>query len=75
MDHPRAAMAAGLPMEFDSFEIAGQRRSGLPRNGEPFVAPVTPPGSEPVAPSSEGAATSEGAALRKLGYHDDGGHD
>jgi hypothetical protein len=40
MDHPRVALAAGLPVEFDSYEIEGSRRGGVPRNGEPFV--VTP---------------------------------
>ena len=39
MDHPRAALAAGLPMEFDSFEVEAQCRSGMPRNGEPFLVP------------------------------------
>ena len=48
MDHPRAAIAAGLPMEFDSFEVGAQSCSGVPRNGEPFLAP-----------SPEGATQSE----------------
>lgn len=39
MDHPQAAVAAGLPMEFDSFEVADQCRTGIPRNGEPFLVP------------------------------------
>lgn len=39
MDHRWVVVAAGLPVEFDSFEVAGQRRSGVPRNGEPFVIP------------------------------------
>lgn len=42
MDHPRVAVAAGLPVEFDSFEVDEQCRSGVPRNGEPFVVPATP---------------------------------
>ncbi len=37
MDHPRVAVAAGLPVEFENFEVDGQRQSGVPRNGEPFV--------------------------------------
>ena len=41
MDHPWLAVAAGLPVEFENFEVEGQRRSGVPRNGEPFV--VTSP--------------------------------
>jgi hypothetical protein len=40
MDHPRVAVAAGLPVEFGHFEVGGQRRSGIPRNGEPFVVPA-----------------------------------
>lgn len=38
MDHPWAAVAAGLPVEFQSYEMEGSRHCGVPRNGEPFVA-------------------------------------
>ncbi len=39
MDHPRVAVAAGLPVEFENYEVEGRRRCGVPRNGEPFVVP------------------------------------
>ncbi|MGH3910561.1 MAG: M23 family metallopeptidase, partial [Pseudonocardiaceae bacterium] len=42
MDHPRVAVAAGLPVEFDGFDVDEQWQSGVPRNGEPFVVPATP---------------------------------
>lgn len=37
MDHPRVIVAAGLPVEFEEFEVDGERRRGVPRNGTPFV--------------------------------------
>ena len=37
MDHPSVLLAAGLPMAFDHFQIAGADRSGLPGNLEPFT--------------------------------------
>ncbi len=37
MDHPWVAVAAGLPVEFDNYEIEGSRRCGVPGNGQPFV--------------------------------------
>lgn len=40
MDHPRVLVAAGLPVEFDGYEVDGETHSGVPRNGEPFVVPV-----------------------------------
>ena len=39
MDNPRVLFAAGLPLEFDRFELAGSRRRGVPGKGTPFVAP------------------------------------
>lgn len=40
MDHPQVIVAAGLPVEFDAFDVGGEHRTGVPRNGEPFVAPA-----------------------------------
>ena len=34
MDHRRAAVAAGVPFNFDRYEIGGQARSGVPVNNE-----------------------------------------
>ncbi|HEY2762780.1 MAG TPA: M23 family metallopeptidase [Pseudonocardiaceae bacterium] len=39
MDRPQVLVAAGLPMDFEDFEVGGERRSGMPRNKEPFTAP------------------------------------
>ena len=39
MDHRNIAVAAGLPVEFHGFETNGEHRIGVPRNGEPFLAP------------------------------------
>jgi len=39
MDHPRVSFAAGLPVEFEEFEVDGERRRGVPRDGTPFVVP------------------------------------
>ena len=44
MDHPWVTVAAGLPVEFESYQVDGQRRAGVPRNGEPFV--VTSPNAD-----------------------------
>ncbi len=49
MDHPWVAVAAGLPVEFESYEVEGERRSGIPRNGEPFVV-TSPSGGGPSSP-------------------------
>ena len=48
MDHPSVLLAAGLPMAFDHFQIAGADRSGLPGNLEPFTA-AQPTAVEPNA--------------------------
>ncbi|HEX6338772.1 MAG TPA: M23 family metallopeptidase [Jiangellaceae bacterium] len=37
MDHRRAAVAAGVPFDFDRYEIGGQVRSGVPANNEAFT--------------------------------------
>lgn len=37
MDHPRVLLAAGLPVSFDSFEVDGQPRSGVPAANLAFV--------------------------------------
>ncbi|MDQ4009209.1 MAG: M23 family metallopeptidase [Actinomycetota bacterium] len=37
MDHPWIAVAAGLPVKFDDYEIEGSRRCGVSGNGQPFV--------------------------------------
>jgi murein DD-endopeptidase MepM/ murein hydrolase activator NlpD len=41
MDSPRALFAAGLPFEFDRFEVSGRSKRGVPGKDEPFVAPAT----------------------------------
>ncbi|MGQ0719524.1 MAG: M23 family metallopeptidase [Pseudonocardiales bacterium] len=51
MDHPWVAVAAGLPIEFENFDVDGQRRSGVPRNGEPFVV-TSPGGGGPLSPEA-----------------------
>jgi hypothetical protein len=40
MDHPSVLFAAGLPMRFDRFDVAGATRSGLPGSKQPFLAPA-----------------------------------
>jgi murein DD-endopeptidase MepM/ murein hydrolase activator NlpD len=40
MDSPRALFAAGLPFEFDRFEVDGRSERGVPGKDEPFVAPA-----------------------------------
>lgn len=37
MDHRWAAVAAGVPVNFDQYEIGGQARSGVPGNNEAFT--------------------------------------
>ena len=37
MDHRWAAVAAGVPFNFDQYEIGGQARSGVPGNNEAFT--------------------------------------
>ncbi|MGH2962998.1 MAG: M23 family metallopeptidase [Solirubrobacterales bacterium] len=43
MDSPRTLFAAGLPFEFDRFEVNGRRERGVPGKDEPFVAPTAQP--------------------------------
>jgi hypothetical protein len=38
MDHPSVLLAAGLPMAFDRFQVAGADQAGLPGNLEAFTA-------------------------------------
>jgi Peptidase family M23 len=40
MDHPNVLFAAGLPMRFDRFEVAGATRGGVPDSKHPFLAPA-----------------------------------
>jgi hypothetical protein len=47
MDHPSVLFAAGLPMRFDRFEVAGATRSGVPGSEQPFLAPPTGGGDQP----------------------------
>jgi hypothetical protein len=51
MDHRGVAVAAGLPFRFDRFEVDRERRDGVPRNQEPFVAAI---GTETAAPRPGG---------------------
>jgi hypothetical protein len=39
MDSEHVLFAAGLPLEFDRFELAGSPQRGVPGKGPPFVAP------------------------------------
>jgi hypothetical protein len=39
MDHPSVLLAAGLPLAFDRFRVAGAERSGVPGGLQPFTAP------------------------------------
>ncbi|MGH3920543.1 MAG: hypothetical protein ACRDSG_16140 [Pseudonocardiaceae bacterium] len=43
--------SAGLPVEFESYEVEGERRSGIPRNGELFVV-TSPSGGGPSSPDA-----------------------
>jgi murein DD-endopeptidase MepM/ murein hydrolase activator NlpD len=38
MDHPSVLLAAGLPVAFDHFQVAGADQAGLPGNLEAFTA-------------------------------------
>lgn len=37
MDHPRALVAAGLPVRFRQFEVDGEIHAGMPENGQIFT--------------------------------------
>ena len=42
MDHPSVLLAAGLPLRFDHFQVAGADQAGVPHNLQPFTAPGQP---------------------------------
>ena len=50
MDHPSVLLAAGLPLRFAHYQVAGADRAGVPHNLQPFTAPGWP------APSRTGTA-------------------
>ena len=39
MDHPSVLLAAGLPVAFANYEVAGEGQAGVPHNLQPFTAP------------------------------------
>jgi murein DD-endopeptidase MepM/ murein hydrolase activator NlpD len=39
MDHPSVLLAAGLPLRFARYQVAGADQSGVPHNLQPFTAP------------------------------------
>jgi len=39
MDHPSVLFAAGLPLRFERYQVAGADRAGVPHNREPFTVP------------------------------------
>ena len=50
MDHPSVLLAAGLPVRFAHYQVAGADRAGGPHNLQPFTAPGC------AAPSRRGTA-------------------
>lgn len=54
MDHPNTLFAAGLPFRFTRYRIDGRTHSDVPRNGQPFDAPV--PAREPAESATEAAS-------------------
>jgi hypothetical protein len=37
MDHPSVLLAAGLPLRFERYQVAGAARAGVPGNLQPFT--------------------------------------
>lgn len=52
MDHPNLLLAAGRPLTFEPFELAGKTRTGVPDKSEPFVTASSIP-ADPSRPGPE----------------------